>query len=808
MFTKELKAVRYELEALKEEEKEKSISIIDVKVVALSEEEDKTKKIIEQLVKVKEHDHTLLERDQIILEENHINKFSPSKFSTTVSDHQDLTHDQDTTDDDLCHFRYRNILPKKKKVKDSLPNSVLGHCKYYDAKAIPPPGGYLKGIDYYHHREGYEKRENCFLRCVKDVKRNEIDGTWLINATKMGLPKVVQELHTNFGLDPLFTPDEELNAVQEGIRTGYAEIVKILSNSNNEMVIDEYGRTIADYVRMKGSPIRPVEAKSILGLNVDSADEGARGRTLKENEVLDDTVDDNGWNQETKLNYSERCDFDVVDNEMPQDAFLRDYFETGRPFVLRGHVPKAEKAAFSKDRWDYIRKYNTHSPVWKVGPTAYPTMTGQEYCSRKFTIAEVENATECEEMPGVPMVSVWHPKPEEFNLLFPMYEDGEFYELSGYRKVADWFGIFGDKWKGVASWQVFFGGDGSGATLHWHNAAFNVLYVGTKEWRVTPPKYKGMTGMQPMNTAKQLDESYTLRCTQHEGDIIYVPSYWGHMTMNHGFTIGAAIIIPEKNYKKRRDVGKLKKNVVHPEQETIPFLFVNINKTGGSIIMQMLNTYCENDYIKERWGDNHKTIHSTSLSYIDHYGRAIWNKAYTFVVVRHPLQRQVSNYFFIASKCVDMGVCEDTLIQPFARGNKMTWLTDEEKVSAFHEWVLDLYNLYPPGSDFNYRFGSLGNSNEDMISFNSSQTSWIVDGKDDIAVNEIFHLESLDVKLNKIISSIPCLKSNQRQQDAIKMMQTPNTHPDFKLFAKNKKTNRIINEVYAVDFQNFGYKLL
>ena len=157
-----------------------------------------------------------------------------------------------------------------------------------------------------------------------------------------------------------------------------------------------------------------------------------------------------------------------------------------------------------------------------------------------------------------------------------------------------------------------------GNTSHWHNAAFNVLYVGTKEWRVTPPKYKGMTGMQPMNTAKQLDESYTLRCTQHEGDIIYVPTHWGHMTMNHGFTIGAAIIIPEAKYKKSRVVGKLKKSFAHHQQETIPFLFVNINKTGGSIIVEMLNTHCNNKYIKERWGDNHQSIHSTSLSYTDH----------------------------------------------------------------------------------------------------------------------------------------------------------------------------------------------
>ena len=59
-------------------------------------------------------------------------------------------------------------------------------------------------------------------------------------------------------------------------------------------------------------------------------------------------------------------------------------------------------------------------------------------------------------------------------------------------------------------------------------------------------------------------------------------------------------------------------------------------------------------------------------------------------MVRHPLQRQVSNYFFIASECVDMGVCEDRLIQPFSRGNRMKLLTGEEKVNAFHEWVLDL----------------------------------------------------------------------------------------------------------------------
>ena len=39
--------------------------------------------------------------------------------------------------------------------------------------------------------------------------------------------------------------------------------------------------------------------------------------------------------------------------------------------------------------------------------------------------------------------------------------------------------------------QYFWGGDRSGAALHYHVAAFNVLFVGEKEWYV-PRAQKGM----------------------------------------------------------------------------------------------------------------------------------------------------------------------------------------------------------------------------------------------------------------------------------------------------------------------------
>ena len=831
MVTKELQGIREEMKLLMEEGKEgfkrKTTLPTDRKVIVLLEEENyKNKMMIEEgkegfkrkknlsgdrkvivLPEKEYHKNKMLnekgkeglKRKRTVLpeEENYKKKVLPSKVPVTEPD-------------PLCSWM--NNQPNKAKSERGQRNaySVLGHCQYFDAKIIPPKEGYLNGVDFYHQRENKAKRENCFLRCVKNLKRNEIDATWLINSIRLGLPKVVQELHTNFGLDPLFAPHEELNAVQEGIRSGHTEIVKILSNSNNEMVIDEYGRTIADYVRMKGSPIRPAEAKSILGLSVDSAEGVTHGRALAEDRVLDDTVHDSGWNEETTMEYSERCDLDVVDNEMPQDVFLRDYFETGRPFVLRGHIPKAEKAAFSKNRWDYIRKYNTHSPVWEVGPTAYPSITGQRYCKRKFTISEIEDGTECEEMPGVPMVTAWHPTDEDFNLLYPMYKDEEFYKLSGWRKIEDWFGP-PKQWEDEMSWQTFLGGDGSGATIHWHAAAFNVLYIGTKEWRVTPPKYKGWSGMPAKRLVEQLDDSYTLRCTQHEGDIIYLPEDWGHMTMNHGFTIGAAVLLPPGLHKlNQHNKGGYKMNIVDNQPKTIPFLFVHINKTGGTSIIEMFNKHCGKQYVKERWGNGHRSFHSTALSYIDHYGRDTWDTAYTFAVVRHPLARQVSNYFFIAEICEGMGVCKERLIEERVRGNKMNKLTDEEKVNVFHRWVLELYNLYPPGSDDNYRFGSLGDGNEEMMSFNSTQTSWIVDENDKIAVDEIFHLESLDENVHKLAKAIPCLKNNQqRENKKVEMVHsniTSNKYPDYKLFTKNKTTKKIMKEVYAADFRNFGYK--
>ena len=129
-----------------------------------------------------------------------------------------------------------------------------------------------------------------------------------------------------------------------------------------------------------------------------------------------------------------------------------------------------------------------------------------------------------------------------------------------------------------------------------------------------------------------------------------------------------------------------------------PFLFVHINKTGGSSIIHMLRERCSTEYVAGKWGDNrqHRSFHATSHSYIEKYGRAIYDSAYTFAVVRHPLARQVSNFFFLAEKCLgkDTALCQTRHI-PTHVDNGVTTISeasDEQKIQAFHTWLEQMYN--------------------------------------------------------------------------------------------------------------------
>jgi len=240
------------------------------------------------------------------------------------------------------------------------------------------------------------------------------------------------------------------------------------------------------------------------------------------------------------------------------------------------------------------------------------------------------------------------------------------------------------------------------------------------------------------------------------------------------------------------------------------FLFIHVPKTGGSSLIGMLREYCQGEYVTDRWKDDstssgiqHRSFHATAHSYIQHYGRDAFDNAYTFAIVRHPFAKQVSNFFFLLNQCEQSPKrCESGRNERLIPYDKISTASssDEEKVQAFHEWIAKLYEAYPPGSPQHYLFGNKGHGNEEYSTFNSTQTSWMVDESGEkIVVKEIFHLENL--AFDKLSDAIPCLSSSSKLTTK---NQTPQ-YPPLSSFRGNERTDQIMREVYHVDYQNFGY---
>eukprot|EP00931_Biecheleriopsis_adriatica_P058751 TRINITY_DN35055_c0_g1_i1.p1 TRINITY_DN35055_c0_g1~~TRINITY_DN35055_c0_g1_i1.p1 ORF type:complete len:839 (+),score=99.99 TRINITY_DN35055_c0_g1_i1:98-2614(+) len=326
-------------------------------------------------------------------------------------------------------------------------------------------------------------------------------------------------------------PAYSMNAVQLAITVGDAQTLKVLADSSS--VIDSSGRTVADYVRAPGSPIAPQSALEYLGVYVQ--------RQSVEHKMPTDTIRCDGinlpsshlgWSQESALEQHDRCDFDIVDSLTRREYETR-YREMGRPVLVRNFVPAEERCIWARHRVVNDKTRHTY------GPTAYPPITGTKHCSQTFTVEEAEHELHCTEHPTYSNYHASH-SPGPFT---------DILSTESYRKLRDI--IFGVE---VTSQQYFWGGDKSGATMHFHEAAFNFLWVGQKEWFLTPPTqavWAGIPSFQLWNRTG-IDMNYISRCTQNAGDLLLLPDGWGHATMSRGFSAGIGVLFAQRATKPFR----------------------------------------------------------------------------------------------------------------------------------------------------------------------------------------------------------------------------------------------------------------
>ena len=98
--------------------------------------------------------------------------------------------------------------------------------------------------------------------------------------------------------------------------------------------------------------------------------------------------------------------------------------------------------------------------------------------------------------------------------------------------------------------EFFVGLDQTGSPAHWHVLAMNSLVHGEKKWLLAPPSAsfhsrKPARSFWRDNVPKLLIEENAdhryLTCTQHSGDLLIVPRFWMHSTLNVQENTGYAI---------------------------------------------------------------------------------------------------------------------------------------------------------------------------------------------------------------------------------------------------------------------------
>lgn len=87
--------------------------------------------------------------------------------------------------------------------------------------------------------------------------------------------------------------------------------------------------------------------------------------------------------------------------------------------------------------------------------------------------------------------------------------------------------------------QMAIGPPGSGATMHIHLSAINTCVRGVRRWFLQPPPHAQWCTQVALEYAKQFDatppsnrDSTILEVVQRPGDMLFVPEFWAHATVN------------------------------------------------------------------------------------------------------------------------------------------------------------------------------------------------------------------------------------------------------------------------------------
>lgn len=178
------------------------------------------------------------------------------------------------------------------------------------------------------------------------------------------------------------------------------------------------------------------------------------------------------------------------------------------------------------------------------------------------------------------------------------------------------------------------------------------------------------------------------------------------------------------------------------------FVFIHINKTGGSSIEKALKLPFE---------------HKTAVQKIDEMGRVDWNSRFTFTVVRNPWDKVVSHYHYrVLTNQTSLG----------------------DNPISFNEWVLRTY-----GEQDSYYY--------DKPNMFMPQLDWIEDDSENILVNRVFRFENLDEEFSELMQIL--------NKHAVLPHVKQSMRGGYREYY-DKQSYQIIESWFKRDINKFGYK--
>ena len=244
-----------------------------------------------------------------------------------------------------------------------------------------------------------------------------------------------------------------------------------------------------------------------------------------------------GW-QTSSILSSDRCDIDSISNtDITSEVFLKEYVYGNKPVIIRGALLSKKFGNIRKmfERTTLMKLLKNEHTIFK-SKVPYPKlflMNETKTSLKEYFDGTVGRPLELEETVNESAPSyIFMPCPATVK-----------------KKVSNVSPHFlsQDLWSKQTLCEFYAGIKNTGSPPHWHVLAMNFLVYGKKKWMLGPPRdsfHSRTPALDSFHVVQQMNEGNTkkyLHCTQHAGDLLLVPQFWMHTTLNEEHTVGYAM---------------------------------------------------------------------------------------------------------------------------------------------------------------------------------------------------------------------------------------------------------------------------